>query len=178
MKKLVSIAAFILIQFLGHAQFNVGANINLQLPQKDYKIMSTFGYGGSVSMGYNFKQTVDLSFVYSIFDYTGMIKGLCLNSKTAELKFFLLKKTIRPYIGCGAGMYQKVNKISSTIIVVKNDWGLEPKIGLLLDSKILTDLFVDTSVSYFKTKIKHNTPEAFNLSIGLMYMIDFQKIRN
>lgn len=179
MKKILFLLTFVCVQTIVYAQLNVGINAIGQLPQSNFKQMSNFGYGGSISLGYTFAKRVDLSVVYSIFDYTGTVKGLNLDSKTAEIRFFFLTGNTRPYLGCGLGQYHKINKIqinnSPTIDQEESESGFEPKIGVLFDSRMLKRLFFDASISYLKTNLKINTPEGVNLSLGLKYMFDFKK---
>ena len=101
--------------------------------------------------------------------------GFSLNSKTAEAKFFFLNGNTRPYIGCGVGLFTEIFDSSPFPKQIENSWVLEPKIGVLLDSKVLKNLFVDASVSYLRDDLTHRGPNAFNLAIGLKYLIDRRK---
>ncbi|MDP3431815.1 MAG: OmpW family outer membrane protein [Bacteroidota bacterium] len=174
MKKILFLLAFLCVQTFSQAQFNVGANGILQFLQGDFKQETSLAYGGSVSVGYTFDQRVDLSLVYTTYMYNSR-QEFGLNSKTAEAKFFFFKESTRPYIGCGVGIYSKSITSDDLPKYIENVWGFEPKAGVLLDSKILKNLFVDASVSYMYANTKFNSPKAFNLSAGLKYMIDFQK---
>ena len=174
MRKIVLLLAFLGAQTFVHAQFNVGANAILQLHQGDFKQATSLAYGGNASLGYTFDQMVDLSLVYSTYWYNSNPE-FGLNSKTVEIKFFFLNWSSRPYIGCGVGKFSKT--ITSSILpkYIENVWGFEPKAGILLDSKMLRNLFVDASVSYLNAKTKFNAPKAFNIAVGLKYIIDFRK---
>lgn len=174
MKKILLLFAFFCTQTIVHAQFNVGGNAILQLPQGNFKQATSLAYGVNASLGYTFDQRVDLSIAYSTYLYNSNPE-FGLNSKTVEIKFFFLNGNSRPYIGCGVGKFSKT--ITSSILpkYIENVWGFEPKAGILLDSKMLRNLFVDASVSYLNAKTKFNAPKAFNLSVGLKYMIEFEK---
>ena len=58
---------------------------------------------------------------------------------------------------------------------IENVWGFEPKAGILLDSKILKNLFFDASISYMYARTKFNAPKAVNIAVGLKYMMDWKK---
>jgi outer membrane protein W len=147
MKKIFCLFVFLCIQSIGHSQFNVGANAILQLPQGHFKNISKLGYGGSASIGYTFAQRVDLSFVYTRYEYTSSADFFKLNSKTVEAKFFFLNGNTRPYIGCGVGLFSETFVSDTFPRQTENNWGFEPKAGILLDSKLMKDLFVDGSIS-------------------------------
>ena len=174
MKKILFLLAFLCVQTFSQAQFNVGANGILQFLQGDFKQETPLAYGGSVSVGYTFDQRVDLSLVYTTYMYNSR-QEFGLNSKTVEAKFFFLKENTRPYIGCGVGLFSKSITTGNLPVYKENVWGFEPKAGVLLDSKILKNLFVDTSVSFMYANTKFNSPKAFNLAAGLKYMIDWKK---
>ena len=174
MKKIIFLFAFLCIQSIGYSQLNFGANGILHFPVADFKLESNLVIGGAASIGYTFDKRLDLSLVYTLYNYSsGSAFGL--NSKTVEAKFFFLNGDTRPYIGCGVGSFRK--SITSSLLpkYVEDVWGFEPKAGILLDSKSLKDLFVDVSVSYMYAKTKFNAPKAFNLAVGLKYMIKGRK---
>lgn len=128
-------------------------------------------------MGYTFDQRVDFSFVYTTYMYNS-ISEFGLNSKTAEAKFFFSNNNIRPYIGCGVGLFSKSITTNDLPAYKEDVWGYEPKVGVLLDSKILKNLFVDASVSYMYAKTKFNAPKAINVAVGLKYYFEFDKLMN
>lgn len=175
MKKFLFLLVFLCVQIFVHAQFNVGGNAILQIPQGDFKNFSKLHYGGSVSVGYTFDQRIDLSFVYTRYGYTISRDFYNLDSKTAEAKFFFLKGITRPYIGCGVGLITEIFELEPFPRQIENSWGVEPKIGVLFDSKTLRNLFVDTSLSWLRDDLTGRGPNAINLSVGLKYMIDFRK---
>lgn len=178
MKKIVFLIAFISIQTLVHAQLNAGADLNFNFPQGTFKNMATFGFGGGVSIGYTFFQRVDLSFVYKAYNYNRMVEDLKINSKSVEAKYFFLTGNIRPYIGCGAGSYNRKYRAGTMLNKDENGFAIEPKIGVLLDAKIVKNLYLDGSVSYFQFRTEFNEPKAINLAIGVKYYIDFKKSTN
>lgn len=175
MKKILFLSAFLCVQIFVHAQFNVGGNAILQFPQGDFKNISKFGYGGNASVGYTFDQRIDLSFVYTNYWYGESIGEFNLNSKTVEAKFFFLNGITRPYIGCGVGLFTEIFEGDPFPRQIENNWGVEPKIGALFDSKVLKKLFIDASLSWLRDDLTGRGPNAINLSVGLKYMIDFKK---
>jgi len=176
MKKILLLFAFLWVQTFVHAQFNVGANAIVQFPQGDFKFSSLVSYGGSASVGYTFDQRVDLSFVYTAYFYD--MHNFDINSKMVEAKFFFFNGNARPYIGCGVGIFSKTIPFRYAPQERENVWGYEPKVGILLDSKMLRNLFIDASVTYFKANTKFNDPQAFNVAVGLKYMMDWEKIHS
>lgn len=176
MKKVLFLFAFLGIQSFVQAQLNIGGNAILQLPQGQFKNISKFGYGGSASIGYTFAQRVDLSIVYTSYGYTGALgQDFRLNSKTVEAKFFFLNGNTRPYIGCGVGRFTEVFNMDPFPRREENRWGLEPKAGVLTESKMIKNLFIDASASWLRDDLTKLGPKALNLAIGLKYMIDFKK---
>jgi len=174
MKKILFLLVFLCIQSIGYTQLNFGANGILHFPVADFKLESNLVIGGTASVGYTFDKRLDLSVVYTFYNYSrGSAFGL--NSKTVEAKFFFLNGDTRPYIGCGVGSFRK--SITSSLLpkYVEDVWGYEPKAGVLFDSKNLRNLFIDASLSFMYAKTKFNAPKAFNLAVGLKYMIDFKK---
>ena len=174
MKKIICIFAFLCIQYIGYSQFNVGANGILHFPISDFKQESNLILGGAVSVGYTFNQRLDLSLVYSLYNYSSSL-DFGLNSKTVEAKFFFFNGDTRPYIGCGVGSFRKSMTLSLLPKYIENAWGYEPKVGILLDSKTFKNLFIDASASFLYAKTKFNAPKALNLAVGLKYMIGFKK---
>jgi len=174
MKKNLLLLSFLCIQTIVHAQFNVGSNFILQFPFSDFKQMSPISFGGCASVGYTINKRVDLSLVYSIYNYSGASE-LGLDSKTVETKFFFLHGNTRPYIGCSVGAFTKT--INSNILpkYTENVWGFEPKLGGLFYPKILKNLFVDASISYLNANTKFNAPRAVDLSVGLKYYLNTKK---
>jgi len=177
MKKILFLFIFLGVQSFVQAQFNVGGNAILQFPQGHFKNISTLSYGGSVSFGYSFAQRLELSLVYTGYGYKGgLSQGFSLNSKTVEAKFFFLNGNTRPYIGCGVGRFTETfDNIGMFPKQIENKWGLEPKAGVLMDSKMLRNLFVDASLSWFRDDFSERDLNAFNLAVGLKYMLDFKK---
>ncbi len=174
MKKILFLLFFLFVQIFVHAQFNIGGNAILQLPQGDFKNISKLGYGGSASVGYTFAKRFDLSFVYTRYGYSGSIDFFKLNSKTAEVKFFFLTGRARPYIGCGVGIFTEFFEYLSFPRQTDNRWGIDPKIGVLLDTRILKNLFINASISYLRDDLTHRGPNALDMTVGLQYMFDFK----
>jgi len=110
--------------------------------------------------------------VYTTYMYNSRIE-FGLNSKTAEAKFFFFSGNTRPYIGCGVGLFSKSITTNYLPEYTEDVWGYELKVGVLLDSKILRNLFVDASVSYMYARTKYNAPKALNVAVGLKYYIEF-----
>lgn len=173
MKKILLLFAILGLQTIVQAQFNVGVNPILQILQGDFKQSTPTAFGGCASVGYTFDQRLDLSIVYSLYKYNNR-QELGFDSKTLEAKFFFFNENIRPYIGCGVGLYTKTIDFGNLPKKTENVWGFEPKVGILLDSKIVTNLFIDTSVSYINVKTKFNSPQAFNVALGLKYIMEWK----
>lgn len=173
MKKLFFIFIFFCFRTVVCAQFNVGLNAIGQLPQGEYKKLSDFGYGGSASVGYIFAQRIDLSFVYSIYNYKSMINSFRLNSKTANAQFLFWKGNTHPYLGCGVGIFTEILDSPPIPKQTENSWGFEPKAGILINSEFIKKLHVDIAASWLRADLTQRGPNAINLSIGLKYYINF-----
>lgn len=175
MKKLIFLLIFLSFQSVVQAQFSVGINAIAQFPHGYYKNISDFGYGASASVGYSLTQRIDLSLIYSIYDYTGPINAFKLNSKTAEVRFFLLNGNTRPYLGCGVGIFSETFNSPPIPKQTENKWGVEPKAGIQLKSGIVKNLYIDTYASWLRADLKQRGPNAINLSGGLKYFIDIHQ---
>lgn len=174
MKKTLFLFTLLSFHTIVLAQFNVGINAIFQLPQGNFKNISKLGYGGCAAVGYTFDQRIELSFVYTRYGYPGSSDFLKLNSKTVEAKFFFLSGNSRPYIGCGVGLFTEKFDWKPNPTIIKSNWGFEPKTGVLLNSKLLKNLFVDASVSWLRDNLTHRGPNAINFSAGLKYMINLK----
>ena len=173
MKKTVQIlAGLLLLVNVAGAQVHIGLSGKISVPSKA-SILISFGGGGlHIEGGYLLKGRVDFTAsaenVWFISD-----EGFKTSAYQVSVKYMILKRSVKPYIGVGAGFFQT----SYTYIEWWGDGskykykepsgvGFIPSVGVLADSKWLKGLFINPEFSYYYASPPQRI-KPVNFSIGL-----------
>ena len=166
---------------MGRAQVHAGLSAKISVPLKLAYFIGWGGAGLHIEGGYLLKKRVDFTASAENVWFISADKGLKTSTYQASVKYMILKKSVKPYIGVGAGFFQT----SYTYIEWWNDGskhkykepsgiGFIPCIGVFIDSKWLKGLFINPEISYYYTSPPQKI-KPVNFSIGLVYFFECKK---
>lgn len=174
MKKiiLITLLTVITIAFL-NAQIYTGINSKIALPTGNYVEINN-GIGVDLLIGYLVKQKLDFNISASNSWFNTFIEKYKISSLKTNVKYYILQKSVKPYIGFGSGYFHKSFKGPFETTFTENGIGIIPSIGVLFDTKMINGLFVNTEFSYCKIYTEHEV-SLINFNIGLLYYFKSKK---
>lgn len=174
MKKitLITLLTVITIAFL-NAQIYTGINSKIALPTGNYVEINN-GIGVDLLIGYLVKQKLDFNISASNSWFNTFIEKYKIRALNANIRYFIIQKSLKPYIEFGTGYFHKSFKGPFETTFTENGIGIIPSIGILFDSKMVDGLFVNTEFSYCKIYTKHEV-SLINFNIGLLYYFESKK---
>ena len=179
MKKIFLISTIIfLTAFSVKSQIFIETTGELLSPVSKFKDEVNYGAGGNFLFGYSINQKFDVDFEYShLFFPNTFFNKYRISSYSSSIKYFFNLKNCRPYLSIGAGYYLKKIDLILSQKYEEKSLGICPSIGILTDSKILKNLFVNTSLTYIKTlhiisqdvTFSSKQIELINFNVGFLY---------
>jgi hypothetical protein len=157
MKKIVLLLASILILSFANAQFYVETNLIFTDHEKVHMPID-FGYGIQLNTGYSLSEKVALG-ISTQHLWFSCFKGYTIKSLEAQAKYYLLTKSIRPFVSIKAGIFQEkfpgiFQEASAHVPEINipdayiNSFGVSPSVGILFTSGIHENLYVNTELTY------------------------------
>ena len=179
MKKIFLISTIIfLTAFSVKSQIFIGTTGELLAPISKFKDEVKYGVGGNFLLGYTINQKIDVDLEYShLFFPNTFFDKYRISSVSSKIKYFFNLKYCRPYLSIGAGYYFKKFDLPFSQKYEEKSFGISPSIGILTDSKIIKNLFVNTSLIYIKTlhiisqdvAFPSKQIELINFNVGFLY---------
>ncbi|MBE9467639.1 MAG: hypothetical protein IMY72_04865 [Bacteroidetes bacterium] len=179
MKKIFLISTIIfLTAFSVKSQFFIGTTGELLAPTSKFQDEIGYGAGWNFLLGYSINKKIDVDLKYSqLFFPNTFYDKYRISSISSSIKYFFNLKNCRPYLSIGAGYYLKKFDLFFSLKYEEKSLRICPSIGILADSKILKNLFVNTSLTYIKSVhiISQNMDyhskkiDLFNFNVGLLY---------
>ncbi|MCK4662329.1 MAG: hypothetical protein KAT68_05655 [Bacteroidales bacterium] len=175
-KKLFILFSIILFVHTIKAQINTGINGIIVLPVPENKTTVSeisCGAGGVYYLGYTLKERLDINFEYSyLFIYSTIIYQYRISSISSNLKFFLSKKSLRPFLNFGAGYYfKRFDQPFTDKDYKERSFGIKPSIGILSETNRYKNLFINSSISYIRTFNEYPI-ELFSFNLGFIYYFE------
>ncbi len=156
-----------------NAQVYLGLNSKIAFPTSNYQEVS-YGIGGDLLIGYSLQQTFDFNISASNTWLRSMMENYQIGSINANVKYYILRKSIKPYIGFGTGYFYKSFNGPFEENFSENGIGIIPSAGALFDIKRFKGLFLNTEIAYCKVFTEHQI-NLFDLKIGLLYYLENDK---
>lgn len=150
-----------------NAQVYLGLNSKVTFPTSNYQEVD-YGIGGEVLIGYSLQQKLDFNMSIGNLWLNSMIKNYKIGSIKANVKYYILHKSIKPYVGFGSGYFYKSFNGPFEENFSENGIGITPSAGILFDLKLFDGLFLNTEFSYCKVFTKHQI-NLIDFNIGLLY---------
>lgn len=177
MKKTVLLFASILVISFANAQFNIESNLIFTDHEKENFHMD-FGIGIQLNAGYTLNEKVDIGISVQHLWFSGIMKDYTVKSLKGQAKYYLLTKTIRPFVSIKTGMFQEKFPGIPTLNIsdeFEYSFGINPSVGILFTSGIHESLFVNTELTYSHIFAEREV-RLIALGIGLQYV--FNKSKN
>lgn len=173
MKKIVLLLASILILSFANAQFYVETNLIFTDHEKENFHMD-FGIGIQLNTGYTLNEKVALGISVQHLWFSGIMKGYTVKSLEGQAKYYLLTKSIRPFVSIRAGIFQEKFpgiQFFQTSDEFINSFGVSPSAGILFTSGIHENLYVNTELSYSHIFAEREV-RLIAFGIGLKYVFN------
>lgn len=173
MKTKTILSIFFMITFFSvKAQFNMGLNGEFSIPTKDIGVIINFTTGGELFAAYTINNSIDFNIAYSYSYFnSGAIEFQSLSGLSSNIKYYITKKDKRLYLGFGAGKYNmKFEVMQGQGTQEFNGWGIKPTIGMIFKTNFLKNLYINSSLSYFKVFDEINL-KMFSFNLGVVYYI-------
>lgn len=148
MKKIFLISIIITITvFSVKSQVFIGTTGELLSPVSKFKDEVKYGAGVNFILGYSINQKIDVDLEYShLFFPNTFFDKYKISSYSSSIKYFFNLKNCSPYLSIGAGYYLKKIDLILSQKYEEKSLGICPSIGILTNSKILKNLFVNTNL--------------------------------
>ncbi len=156
-----------------NAQVYLGLNSKIAFPTSNYQEVDN-GMGVDLLIGYSLKQKMDFNFSISNLWLNSMIENYKISSVKAKAKYYILQKSIKPYIGFGLGYFHKSFNGPFGEKFAENGIGIISSAGILFDLKIFNGLFLNTEFSYCKVFTEHQI-NIIDFNIGVLYYFEREK---
>ena len=169
---LITLLTVLTITFL-NAQIYTGINSKIALPTGNYVEINN-GIGIDLLIGFLVKQKLDFNISANNSWFNTFIEKYKIRALNANIRYFILQKSLKPYIGFGTGYFHKSFKVPFETTFTENGIGIIPSIGVLFDTKMINGLFVNTEFSYYKIYTEHEV-SLINFNIGILYYFKSKK---
>lgn len=176
MKKTILLLASILVLSYSNAQFYVETNLIFTDHEKVHMPID-FGYGINLNTGYALNEKINMG-ISTQHLWFSCFKGYTIKSLEVQAKYYVLSKSIRPFVSIKTGMFQEKFTGIPTFNIsdeFKNSFGISPSVGILFTSGIHENLFVNTELTYSHIFAEREV-RLIALGIGLQYV--FNKSKN
>ena len=169
MKKSTILISIILIFKLSIAQISVSSNASF-ISTKHSNLFET-GIGGNIAIGILLKDRVNVEVGINNFWLNSAVNNYTLSDLSLNSKYIFLNNNIRPYLAMGIAYYR--TKFDQPIGEPYKDYyfGVKPSVGLLIDTKLIDNLFVNVAYSY--NYALNTSKDSFNeFDIGVFYYFE------
>ena len=180
MKETVQIlAGLLLLVNVAGAQVHAGLSGKISVPLKFAYFIGLGGAGLHLEGGYLLKERVDFTASAENVWFPIPAQGLKTTAYQIGIKYIILKRSVKPYIGVGAGFFQTsyTNILSDGYTYKYREQpgvGCVPSVGVLVSSEWLKGLFINPEFSYYYTSPPQRI-KPVNFSIGLVYFFECKK---
>jgi hypothetical protein len=185
MRKTALIILYVLLFVnLAKTQIHTGVGGKVAIPTNfhDY----TVNYGGiglNITAGYLFKEKLDFTIGAENIWFNSSGTDLKTGSLQANVKYIIIKKPFKPYIGFGMGFFQTSYLWFPGVPKTKESGiGYVPAIGAWFDSEWLKGLFINPEFSYYYIHLplpdriyRPKSINPINFNIGLLYCFENKK---
>ncbi|MCD6112149.1 MAG: hypothetical protein J7J86_02655 [Bacteroidales bacterium] len=173
MRKIVIFFCLIMITGFLNAQVYLGLNSKIAFPTSNYQEVDN-GMGVDLLIGYLLKQKMDFNISISNLWLNSFIENYKISSVKANAKYYILQKSIKPYIDFGLGYFHKSFNGPFDKKFAEKGIGIIPSAGILFDLKIFNGLFLNTEFSYCKVLTEHKV-SLIGFNIGILYYFESKK---
>ena len=178
-KKVRILAGLLLVANIAAAQVHAGLCGKISVPLKFAYFIGWGGVGLHIEGGYLLKERVDFTASAENVWFIAPDKGLKTSAYQVGIKYMILKRSVKPYIGVGVGFFQTsfVSELFDGDTYKYRETpgvGCVPSVGVLVDSKWLKGLFINPEFSYYYTSPPQKI-KPVNFSIGLVYFFECKK---
>lgn len=178
MKKTFLLLASILALSFANAQFYIESNLIFTDHEKMHMPID-FGYGINLNAGYALNEKINMG-ISTQHLWFSCFKGYTIKSLEVQAKYYLLSKSIRPFVSIKTGIFQEkfpgifqeasewtpeINQPDEYL----NSFGISPSAGILFTSGIHDNLFVNTELTYSHIFAEREVV-LIAFSIGLKYV--------
>lgn len=150
-----------------NAQVFLGLNSKIAFPTSNYQEVDN-GMGVDLLVGYSLQQKLNFNISIGNLWFSSMLENYKISSLKANAKYYILQKSIKPYVGFGSGYFHKTFNGPFEENFSENGMGIIPSVGILFDLKLFNGLFLNTEFSYCKVFTKHQI-DLIGFNIGLLY---------
>lgn len=156
-----------------NAQINTSIITKIAFPANSYTDVD-YGAGLNFAIGYSLNRNFDFNAGAENLWFSSIIGYYKISSLKANIKYFVLQKVIKPYIGFGSGYFLKNIEGPFNTNIKETGIGFIPSVGVLFETKILKGLFVNTNFSYYKIYTEHQV-SLISFDFGLVYYFSNKK---
>ena len=156
-----------------NAQVYLGLNSKISFPTSNYQEVDN-GLGVDLLIGYSLQQNLEFNVNISNLWLSSLIENYKISSVKANAKYYILQKSIKPYIGFSLGYFHKSFNGPFDKRFSENGMGLIPSAGILFDPRIFNGLFLNTEFSYCKVYTEHQV-SLIGFNIGIWYYFESKK---
>jgi opacity protein-like surface antigen len=153
---------------LSEAQLYTGLNAKMAIPVQHEENVSRYGGGGGILIGYSFHPNADIQMGVNNSWFNSIAEGYQIRSALANVRYYLFRSFVNPYVGIGGGYFH--SRIETPLTpLTENAPGIIPALGILFNTHIHENLFVDTEISYNKIFFDKEI-DLLQLNIGIRYV--------
>ena len=177
MKKILLMCLYVsLFSNLGKAQIHTGIGGKVAIPTEIGYPIDYAGIGLNISGGYLFKEKLDINVSGENIWFHSYLKGFKISSLQANVRYMIIKKPFKPYIGFGVGFFE-VSYVfwPGEPKSRQSDIGYIPSIGALFNLGWVKGLFINPEFSYYYVHTIYNKINPINFNIGLVYFLGSKK---
>lgn len=167
MSKTGLIIYLIITSIVLNAQVYLGVNSKITMPTSSYQEVDN-GFGTGFIIGYSLYDKFNFDLGVSNLWMNSLISNYQIGSLKANIKYNILQKSIKPYLGIGIGYFHKSFDGALNDKIYENGLGVTPLVGVLFDIKSIKGLVLSTEFCYTKVFTEHQI-SLLNFSIGLLY---------
>ena len=190
MKKIKITLGLIMLISIANAQIFVEFAPNFSFSTNNYiengkSITVDYGVGANLVTGYSINKKIDFSCVVGVSKFPSAITDYTIYDANIKGKYYFLQNYIKPYISLGIGYYEKSFKSFNAYdqrtgtsyeltFPVDKGIGFNSSIGISFQSKKITNLNINTELSYCNvyTETSYNL---INVSVGVLYYFNNKK---
>ncbi len=170
MIKIGLIIFLITASVLLNAQVYLGVNSKIALPTSSCQEVD-YGFGTGFLIGYLLQDKFNFDLGMSNLWMNSFLSNYQIGSLKANVKYNILQKSVKPYLGVGVGYFRKSFNGPFDEKIAENGIGIIPSVGVLFGIKSVKGLVLNTEFCYTKVFTEHQI-SLLNLNIGLLYYFD------